>query len=262
MTGTFYPTEVSLAVGPLILLLVGLGLWRLWRSAPGASACCSPGSSCRSASFSCGPPKGSSTSCPWRRAGPPGRAHPGPLAGRRDLSWRRWRVPAARGATAGRASGRAHLAHSELDCGAAVHHRPTSWRARAACPGGREAGHWIEANLPVGARLLTLGPSMANVLAILWTSQSVWAVGQSQPAAPQSRPTSRSKTPIFNCGAGTSNTSSGTPSRNPAPRHLPPSCWPMSSGLMAGSSIPKSVADHPGRGRRQSPIIIIYEVHP
>ena len=27
---TFYPTEVSLAVGPLILLLVGLGLWRLW----------------------------------------------------------------------------------------------------------------------------------------------------------------------------------------------------------------------------------------
>jgi hypothetical protein len=31
-------------------------------------------------------------------------------------------------------------------------------------PGGREAGLWVEAHLPQGARLMTLGPSMGNVL--------------------------------------------------------------------------------------------------
>ena len=31
-------------------------------------------------------------------------------------------------------------------------------------PGGREAGTWVGANLPEGATLLTLGPSMANVV--------------------------------------------------------------------------------------------------
>jgi 4-amino-4-deoxy-L-arabinose transferase-like glycosyltransferase len=32
-------------------------------------------------------------------------------------------------------------------------------------PGGREAGRWIDSNLPQGATFLTLGPSMANVVA-------------------------------------------------------------------------------------------------
>jgi hypothetical protein len=31
-------------------------------------------------------------------------------------------------------------------------------------PGGREAGQWIAASLPQGATILTIGPSMANVL--------------------------------------------------------------------------------------------------
>lgn len=31
-------------------------------------------------------------------------------------------------------------------------------------PGGRETGYWIAANLPQGATILTIGPSMANVL--------------------------------------------------------------------------------------------------
>ncbi len=31
-------------------------------------------------------------------------------------------------------------------------------------PGGREAGEWIKDNLPSGATLLTIGPSMANIL--------------------------------------------------------------------------------------------------
>jgi hypothetical protein len=31
-------------------------------------------------------------------------------------------------------------------------------------PGGREAGQWVAANVPQGSRLMTLGPSMGNVL--------------------------------------------------------------------------------------------------
>lgn len=31
-------------------------------------------------------------------------------------------------------------------------------------PGGREAGTWIDANIPAGAHLMTIGPSMANIL--------------------------------------------------------------------------------------------------
>ena len=31
-------------------------------------------------------------------------------------------------------------------------------------PGGREAGRWIEANTPAGSHLMTIGPSMANIL--------------------------------------------------------------------------------------------------
>jgi hypothetical protein len=31
-------------------------------------------------------------------------------------------------------------------------------------PGGREAGQWVKDNIPVGATLMTIGPSMANIL--------------------------------------------------------------------------------------------------
>lgn len=31
-------------------------------------------------------------------------------------------------------------------------------------PGGREAGEWVAANLPEGAELLAIGPSMANII--------------------------------------------------------------------------------------------------
>jgi hypothetical protein len=31
-------------------------------------------------------------------------------------------------------------------------------------PGGREAGTWIDRNVPKGAQVMTIGPSMANVL--------------------------------------------------------------------------------------------------
>ncbi|HMB21794.1 MAG: ArnT family glycosyltransferase [Chloroflexota bacterium] len=31
-------------------------------------------------------------------------------------------------------------------------------------PGGREAGHWVKENIPEGSTLMTIGPSMANIL--------------------------------------------------------------------------------------------------
>ncbi|MBO1330983.1 glycosyltransferase family 39 protein [Streptomyces sp. VRA16 Mangrove soil] len=49
----------------------------------------------------------------------------------------------------------------------AVTRPPTSTRFLAGSgglPGGREAGHWVRANAPDGARLLAIGPSMANVV--------------------------------------------------------------------------------------------------
>jgi hypothetical protein len=31
-------------------------------------------------------------------------------------------------------------------------------------PGGREAGEWVNENIPAGATLMTIGPSMANII--------------------------------------------------------------------------------------------------
>jgi len=48
----------------------------------------------------------------------------------------------------------------------AVNPAPTSTFLAGAggVPGGRETGQWIDATLPTGSRLLTLGPSMANLV--------------------------------------------------------------------------------------------------
>ena len=51
-------------------------------------------------------------------------------------------------------------------------------------PGGREAGTWISDNLPVGATFLTLGPSMANIVAFYGHRQ---AYGLSVSANPLNR---------------------------------------------------------------------------
>ena len=44
-------------------------------------------------------------------------------------------------------------------------HRSTTFLAGSGgVPGGREAGEWVDSNTPQGAHLMTLGPSMANIL--------------------------------------------------------------------------------------------------
>jgi hypothetical protein len=40
----------------------------------------------------------------------------------------------------------------------------TSVAGMGGVPGGREAGEWVNAHVPEGANLMTIGPSMANIL--------------------------------------------------------------------------------------------------
>jgi hypothetical protein len=49
-------------------------------------------------------------------------------------------------------------------------------------PGGRAAGTWLRTNVPPGARLLALGPSMANILEF-YGNRAVWGLSVSTNAA-------------------------------------------------------------------------------
>jgi hypothetical protein len=53
-----------------------------------------------------------------------------------------------------------------LPTAAAVLNQPTApvLAGGGGVPGGREAGQWIDTNLPAAARLMTIGPSMGNIL--------------------------------------------------------------------------------------------------
>jgi hypothetical protein len=43
-------------------------------------------------------------------------------------------------------------------------HASSSLAGTGGLPGGREAGQWVAGNVPLGATMLTIGPSMANVI--------------------------------------------------------------------------------------------------
>jgi hypothetical protein len=43
-------------------------------------------------------------------------------------------------------------------------HAASSLAGTGGLPGGREAGRWVADNVPLGATMLTIGPSMANVI--------------------------------------------------------------------------------------------------
>ena len=81
----------------------------------------------------------------------------------------RWRVAARTVTTTGLRAAVAVLLVASLAVTSWIRVQPGSGGSSflagtGGVPGGREAGEWIDANLPVGAELLALGPSMANIL--------------------------------------------------------------------------------------------------
>ena len=88
-----------------------------------------------------------------RSPGPPGRAargRPRPAPGRRRPRGR---------------SCASLLAVSSCRPDRALCRRRSLLAGSGGLPGGREAGRWIGAHVPPGAQLMTIGPSMANILA-------------------------------------------------------------------------------------------------
>jgi 4-amino-4-deoxy-L-arabinose transferase-like glycosyltransferase len=159
---SFYPTNVTEAIGPLLIVLALAGLWLLrrhnsWRETLLLSWLVVP-----AFFFELWPVKGFQYLLPIAPA-------IAVLAGRtvglwspsiRSLSRRvsgAWLRPLAAGAVA--------LTLIVPTWGRIQPGTASSFLAGSGgVPGGREAGQWIAANVPEGAQLLTIGPSMANIL--------------------------------------------------------------------------------------------------
>jgi dolichyl-phosphate-mannose-protein mannosyltransferase len=146
----FYPTTVPEAVGPLVLLAAGLGLWLLRREASWRETLLLCWIAVPVVFFQLWPVKGFQYLLPVAPA----------IA-----------VLAARGIT--RADPRSALLAGAI---VAISLLVPTWDKVAGVagggflagsgglPAGREAGKWIDANVPHGATFLTIGPSMANLV--------------------------------------------------------------------------------------------------
>jgi hypothetical protein len=158
----FYPTSVSQAIGPLLLLVAGAGLLFLrrehnWRETLLLSWIIAP-----AVFFELWPVKGFQYLLP---IAPPcallaARSLVRLADGGFELVRHRWRAPAAVGLAAVVALSLAVASWGRI-------HPPTTGQFLAGSggvPGGREAGHWVEANVPQGSEMLAVGPSMANIL--------------------------------------------------------------------------------------------------
>ena len=161
---TFYATQVTVVIGPLVVLFALLGLWllrreRSWRETLLLSWILVP-----VAFFQLWPVKGFQYLLPIAPA-------VAVLAARMlarlalvthfSVRTRRWRVtwlPVTITV----------LVALSLIIPSWQRVQPTSsgplLAGAGGVPGGREAGHWIDANIPQGAQFLTIGPSMANIL--------------------------------------------------------------------------------------------------
>ena len=72
-----------------------------------------------------------------------------------------------------------------LDPDRGLRTRARRWPGRAGSRVGARPGRWIDANVPAGATLMTIGPSMANLVQLLRPPPRVRAIGQPQPAEPE-----------------------------------------------------------------------------
>jgi 4-amino-4-deoxy-L-arabinose transferase-like glycosyltransferase len=161
---SFYPTVVSLAIGPLILLLAVAGLWLLRRENTWREKLLLAWILVPLGFFQLWPTKGFQYLLPIAPALVI-------LAGRTLGRWpARWTPPLLerrRAITAGRFLAVGVVAVSLLvpSWGQVEKVITTEFLAgTGGVPGGRDAGLWIAANIPAEAKMLTIGPSMANVL--------------------------------------------------------------------------------------------------
>jgi hypothetical protein len=147
---TFYLTTIPAAVGPLVLAAAAFGLWRgrrehSWRETLLLSWIAAP-----LAFFGVWPVKGYQYLLP---AAPPLAL----LAARGLAGLGGWVRPVALTAV-----GVTLLVPTWQRIQPT--HGHSSLAGTGGVPGGREAGRWVGANVPLGATLLTVGPSMANVI--------------------------------------------------------------------------------------------------
>ena len=159
----FYPTTVSEAIGPLLLLVALGGLWllrgqRTWRETLLLSWIVVP-----AIFFELYPVKGFQYLLPI--------AAPIAILAARTLAlWpEQWTRIASRRATARAVSAVATVvvALTLVIPSWGRIQPPSSGKFLAGSggiPGGREAGAWIDTHIPAGAEMLAIGPSMANII--------------------------------------------------------------------------------------------------
>jgi 4-amino-4-deoxy-L-arabinose transferase-like glycosyltransferase len=161
---SFYPTVVSMAIGPLILLLAIGGLWLLRRDNTWREKLLLAWILVPLAFFQLWPTKGFQYLLP---IAPALAILAGRTLGRWPARWTPRLEQRRRTVTAGRFLAVGVVAVSLLvpSWGQVERVITTEFLAgTGGVPGGREAGQWIAANMPEQATMLTIGPSMANVL--------------------------------------------------------------------------------------------------
>jgi len=161
---SFYPTVVSQAIGPLIILLAIAGLWFLRRESSWREKLLLAWILVPLAFFQMWPTKGFQYLLP---IAPALVILAGRALGRWPSEWTAWLQQRRRVVTAGRFLAVGVVAASLLIPSWGQVQKVISAEFLAGTggvPGGRDAGEWIAANMPADAQMLTIGPSMANVL--------------------------------------------------------------------------------------------------
>ncbi|HEX6287724.1 MAG TPA: glycosyltransferase family 39 protein [Herpetosiphonaceae bacterium] len=159
---TFYPSTVPFAIGPLLIIAAIFGLWLLRRQRGWREVLLAWWAVVPVAFFQLWPTKGFQYLLPIAPALAvlAGRAligQSGHAASHGGRSLVRWLRPIA---TAAIAISLLLPSWSRIQPATS----DTFLAGSGGIPGGREAGRWISEHVPEGAQLLTIGPSMANVL--------------------------------------------------------------------------------------------------
>jgi hypothetical protein len=159
----FYPALVPVAIGLGVVACAAAGLWLLRRDSSWRETLLCCWIAVPVAFFELFPVKGFQYLLPIAPA-------VAVLAGRFLAHWDPGTLPAALGVLRTRAAVAVLLAIVLVSLAIPSWQRvqpsqaSTLLAGAGGMPGGREAGRWVAANVPKGAEMLSIGPSMANVL--------------------------------------------------------------------------------------------------